>query len=580
MLLYNGTSAQCTINPNDTTVGFTPTSLPCITQGSVYGHAVQVHIPSTYTAGGFALNIDSVQLLTVTGQPAGITVSGTPASGVIHGGGNGCLWYSGTTNAAVASYPLTFNIRVWADFAGTSTGPQDTTLAALGYNFSLSVCAAAGNSCDTIFNVSAVDTPFQYVFNSGGYLGGNNSYGDEEKAEEFTGPIGSQVNGALILFGTAVVLPSDSNSTVTVNVMDATGAGGSPGAVIGSGTLTFRQIAAAVTAGGFSYVSFGSGPTLTSHNFFIAVVLPTTTGDTVAVLVNNQSTSFDGRGWEQWNDGTWNSYYDVYENGVGPNQFGNFIGAVTCGGRAVADFDVINDMGCGSATVTFVSRSSNGVTGQTWSFTGGSPSSSTATSATVTYSAPGSYNVTLIVTGTNGGDTSTMTGVVNVFPALGASVSTTPASSGVATDGSATVTVTAGTTPYFYDWSSNTATDTFATDNNLASGTYTVTVVDANGCFLVDTAVVTFNSGIATVSGDKQVKLYPNPANDVLNIEWNVRTEAEIVVTDVSGKEVKRYSTIGLLNAMDIHQMSSGVYVIVITDKQTQQQQSVKFTKL
>jgi hypothetical protein len=113
----------------------------------------------------------------------------------------------------------------------------------------------------------------------------------------------------------------------------------------------------------------------------------------------------------------------------------------------------------------------------------------------------------------------------------------------------------------------------------LVHGSYTVTVSDANGCSIVETAVVSFVNGIANVNGDKQVKLYPNPAFDVLNIEWSVKTDAEIVIMDMSGKEVRKYSTSGLLNALDIHEMSSGVYIIRIMDKQTQQQQSVRFTK-
>ncbi|MCW3124414.1 MAG: repeat protein [Bacteroidetes bacterium] len=136
-----GTPTACTINTSNTTNGFTPASLPCITQNHVYGQQDNVHIPATAQYQSLQLNIDSVKLLSVAGMPSGIAVTGNPASGVILGGGNGCLWYSGTTSAAVGTYPLTFNVRVWASYPGFGGGSFDTTLAGLGYNFSLDVCA-------------------------------------------------------------------------------------------------------------------------------------------------------------------------------------------------------------------------------------------------------------------------------------------------------------------------------------------------------------------------------------------------------------------------------------------------------
>jgi hypothetical protein len=59
-------------------------------------------------------------------------------------------------------------------------------------------------------------------------------------------------------------------------------------------------------------------------------------------------------------------------------------------------------------------------------------------------------------------------------------------------NGSASVTATGGTPPYTYDWSSG---STSAQANNLVAGTYTVEVVDANGCLISATATLTATSG-------------------------------------------------------------------------------------
>lgn len=141
-LAYSNGRAQCSISGSNTTNGFTPNTLPCIMQNTTYGQAVQVHVPSSASYNGLSLTVDSVQLLSITGLPSGITPSGTPANGVIQGGGNGCLWYSGTTNDAAGTYALTFNVRLWLSYSGISSGPVDTTLNGLGYNYSLDVCAA------------------------------------------------------------------------------------------------------------------------------------------------------------------------------------------------------------------------------------------------------------------------------------------------------------------------------------------------------------------------------------------------------------------------------------------------------
>ena len=72
---------------------------------------------------------------------------------------------------------------------------------------------------------------------------------------------------------------------------------------------------------------------------------------------------------------------------------------------------------------------------------------------------------------------------------LGLSTTVTPSTSGMP-NGTATVLVALGQFPYSYAWSSG---DTLALATDLAEGTYTVTVTDANGC--TDQATVSVASG-------------------------------------------------------------------------------------
>jgi gliding motility-associated-like protein len=88
-------------------------------------------------------------------------------------------------------------------------------------------------------------------------------------------------------------------------------------------------------------------------------------------------------------------------------------------------------------------------------------------------------NYTLVVTDNNG-CIATATTIVNQ-PAAGVSVSMSADETVCfgATTGIATVTATGGAIGYTYQWSNG---STSTTANNLGGGTYTVTVMDANGC--------------------------------------------------------------------------------------------------
>ncbi|PCJ84250.1 MAG: hypothetical protein COA57_09615 [Flavobacteriales bacterium] len=84
--------------------------------------------------------------------------------------------------------------------------------------------------------------------------------------------------------------------------------------------------------------------------------------------------------------------------------------------------------------------------------------------------------------------------------AISLSVSATDANCGSA-DGSATVSVTGGVSPYTYVWSSGATANS---NSGLTSGTYIVTVTDANGCMAVTTAAISEVGG-ATIAIDSIV---------------------------------------------------------------------------
>ncbi|MBT8196704.1 MAG: gliding motility-associated C-terminal domain-containing protein, partial [Bacteroidia bacterium] len=97
--------------------------------------------------------------------------------------------------------------------------------------------------------------------------------------------------------------------------------------------------------------------------------------------------------------------------------------------------------------------------------------------------APGTYTVTVTDSITGCNDTLSVTISEPTNP-LSAVITTVPVSCFGDSTGAASVAVTGGTAPYLYQWSTS-ATDTTDSISGLYTGTYTVTITDANNCIFV-----------------------------------------------------------------------------------------------
>ena len=197
----------------------------------------------------------------------------------------------------------------------------------------------------------------------------------------------------------------------------------------------------------------------------------------------------DGLHGSQWGSCTVDGNYSI-DDSQGNNyvtmitaDFGNSTTHNFCAqsSQIQANFTSSSTAVCSGTTVDFTDATTNGTpTSWTWSFPGGTPSSSTVQNPSgIQYSTPGVYMVELTVSDGVGNDIKTELNYITVNENPAASANVTDATCGQS-DGSISLTVSGGSSPYQYSW--NPGSGTAATLSNIGSGNYTATVTDNNGC--------------------------------------------------------------------------------------------------
>ncbi|WP_343706298.1 PKD domain-containing protein [Flavobacterium sp.] len=151
----------------------------------------------------------------------------------------------------------------------------------------------------------------------------------------------------------------------------------------------------------------------------------------------------------------------------------------------VANFTPATAAVCEGQTVAYTSTSTN-ATSYSWSFPGGTPSTSTAANPVVTYSTSGTYDASLTVTNSVGSDTKTVTGLVTVNPAATVVASFTAPLTELAVGESMVLTNTStGATTYAWTFPNGSpATSTVANPSVsfTTAGSKTITLVASNAC--------------------------------------------------------------------------------------------------
>ncbi|MDF3028944.1 MAG: hypothetical protein K0S23_3251 [Fluviicola sp.] len=169
----------------------------------------------------------------------------------------------------------------------------------------------------------------------------------------------------------------------------------------GSATATFT-----VTNTGTTNLTLTNPITVTGTGFALGTGFGTTTvtpGSTTTFTVvfsPNAAGNFTGNVQFATNDCDEGTYNFVL----------NGVGIVT---PPIADFAASSTTICQGASVSFTNLSTY-ATSYAWTFTGGTPATSTAANPSVTYNTAGTYAVTLVATNANGSDTETKNAYITV----------------------------------------------------------------------------------------------------------------------------------------------------------------------
>jgi len=125
---------------------------------------------------------------------------------------------------------------------------------------------------------------------------------------------------------------------------------------------------------------------------------------------------------------------------------------------------------------------------------------------------------------------------------------------------------------YTYNWSNGGITPTMTINSDeyeIGIEYFYVTVTNITGCMTIDTAMVEISicSGINSLnSNSTQIIIYPNPFEDIINI--SVKEPFEMILTDVSGKELLSKNLTKGINSIDVSMFNPGVYFVEIRNNE------------
>lgn len=170
--------------------------------------------------------------------------------------------------------------------------------------------------------------------------------------------------------------------------------------------------------------------------------------------------------------------------------------------------------------------------------------------------AAGTYTVTV-----SDVNTCTATASAIIAPSTGFTASTTQVNETCSTaNGTITLTVTGGASPFTYDWSNIPGTDNGQNQTGLAAGTYTVTVTDANNCTATAVATITNTAGPTTLNVTTTNATSCNGSNGTVDLQVFGGAIPYVYDWNNDGNPPPDY------DPEDLTGLAPGTYIVTVTD--------------
>lgn len=225
---------------------------------------------------------------------------------------------------------------------------------------------------------------------------------------------------------------------------------------------------------------------------------------------------------------------------------------------------------CVGATANF-SNTSSGATSYSWTYSGGASIGTSTNNLSLVFNTAGIFTINLQAASATNSATSTQT--ILILPnTLNGVLTFTNADCAACMNGIASVSVSGGTTPYTYTWQPG-GLHTRAL-HNLAPGCYTVQIKDFMGCKSETTTCVSFFTGLASFSGgDNSALIYPNPAQNILNIEF--AGSFDVCVYNKIGQIVLTKKNNFQKTTLSLNDLSKGIYFVEINSGSSKTNQKI-----
>lgn len=426
----------------------------------------------------------------------------------------------------------------------------------------------AASACNTInlpwpwpsdyWNYSSGGPPFGL----NGWINGNNSFDDQEKAMYFDASAYPSTHMVQCYIGFGLAHSTNPNKVVSVKVYDGTaGINSQPGAQIGSTyNLTMGEIMADVNGNFYTNIHWPTPITLpVSKRFFVSVDISNLQWqagayDTLSIVANNNGQTIPSAVWEKQNDGLWYHY----------NTAGSWAADLSLLMHPFLTSEPVNAQITPSATticqgegIDFDAAGSTYQDTLLWVFPGGTPNIvSEDPTPSVIFNTPGSHVVTMYVVG--GGcselDSAEVTITVNPTPVVSVTAGTNPICNGSNTtlnaSGAGSYTWSPGTGLSGTTGSSVTANPTSTTTYNVSGTTGACTGNTTIQIEVLNPPVAVLTSADDTIDCNTSVMYDGSASADVTNFNWTFASGSPS--TSTGSGDVVTYNAAGDFNVQMI----------------------------